>query len=97
MFNASSSGASNFHPVTNGHTLSKQQLSSEAAYDSKYQILNRRCLQIKEETDRIYSNLLRSKKLLRRLLQERRYLAERLERYGDPFCDVDVPHFCEVS
>ena len=52
--------------------MSQAKKDEEEKYAIKLQILTRKCNEVKQETDRVYERLLHSKRLLGKLVYERK-------------------------
>ncbi|XP_054283187.1 TCF3 fusion partner homolog [Macrosteles quadrilineatus] len=60
-------------------------------YVRKYQLLLERCEVLQQDNERLANRIQKVKKLLRRNRRERKFLMERLDRYGDSWRSLPLP------
>lgn len=66
-------------------------LVNENAFLKKYFALRKKCEQIQQANEKVVNRIQHVKKMIKRYKRERRYLANRLDDYGDNYRDVQVP------
>ncbi|VDI01797.1 TCF3 fusion partner [Mytilus galloprovincialis] len=66
-------------------------LQNENAFLKKYFALRQKCEQIQQANEKVVNRIQHVKKMIKRYKRERRYLANRLDDYGDNYRDVQVP------
>lgn len=66
-------------------------LENENAFLKKYFALRKKCEQIQQANEKVVNRIQHVKKMIKRYKRERRFLANRLDDYGDNYKDVQVP------
>lgn len=66
-------------------------LGQETAFLKKYFSLRKKCEQLQQANEKIVNRIQHVQKLIKRYKREKRFLANRLDEYGDPFRDTQVP------
>ncbi|XP_060069811.1 FACT complex subunit SSRP1-like [Ylistrum balloti] len=66
-------------------------LANENAFLKKYFSLRKKCEQLQQANEKVVNRIQHVKKLIKRWKRERRYLASKLDEYGDSYQETQVP------
>ncbi|OWF35880.1 FACT complex subunit SSRP1-like isoform X2 [Mizuhopecten yessoensis] len=66
-------------------------LANENAFLKKYFSLRKKCEQLQQANEKVVNRIQHVKKLIKRWKRERRYLASKLDEYGDSYQESQVP------